>query len=187
MLCWNKALWLAHPSTMTISNQSECFISAWHTSYATLKTVYDISSRSSGLICIDIKEKECAINTQFWNTIDLERRRGLWPLIVYVIQSEEESEKKDRLALFIFVGRGDFVWNCSACVNERDNGRGLWPFNVPEFRILVNKKNFDLKRGIEESKEEKKIKLDSSNEMWVEFSTAFVQDIDKRIRIFRQH
>ena len=43
MLCWNIALWLAIPSSMTVSNQSEYFISAYHI-YTTLKFVYNISS-----------------------------------------------------------------------------------------------------------------------------------------------
>ena len=43
MLGWNKALWLAFPRAMTIFNQSECFISPWH-SYNTHKCVCDIGS-----------------------------------------------------------------------------------------------------------------------------------------------
>ena len=43
MLRWNKALWLAVPSPMTIFNQSVCLISAMH-SFTTLNFVYDIDS-----------------------------------------------------------------------------------------------------------------------------------------------
>ena len=31
MMCLNKALWLDATSHMTISNQSKCIISVWHT------------------------------------------------------------------------------------------------------------------------------------------------------------
>ena len=48
-ICWNKALWLASPSTMTISNQSECFISPKH-NYATLKIVYDRAQKKFSII-----------------------------------------------------------------------------------------------------------------------------------------
>ena len=41
MLNWNKALWMDVPSYVTIFNQSECIISAYH-NHCMLKFVYDI-------------------------------------------------------------------------------------------------------------------------------------------------
>ena len=55
---------MAIPSTTTISNQLECFISALH-SYATLKSVYGIGSRVSiskvifTIYCPPTKKRKC--------------------------------------------------------------------------------------------------------------------------------
>ena len=45
MLCLNKELWLAVPSSMTIFKQSECFKSAQKSSF-TLKFVNNLSSKA---------------------------------------------------------------------------------------------------------------------------------------------
>ena len=78
MLGWNKALWLALQSCMTIFNLSESFISA----YAMLKFVFDIDSGSRR--CHLFSRNNNRSETWFWCQLNLNsncqsRRHMRWP------------------------------------------------------------------------------------------------------------